>query len=129
MTHLANGLSRVAYQLAGSGKKRALAVFDPLLVANIAVWLAERLGPMAWVRKMDEDGMTTGTVNPPQFVRTMPEIPGGYGDLIERFPGMAPSKFGAAIDLLTIRATGETVIVMSGGSMIRASRQAYRQAA
>ena len=147
-------LLQVAYQLAGAGKKPAVAVFDTALVPGPEAWLTVRLGalsrldfagaavpepdvagtPMepaaavAEVREtrtilvLDPDARMHG----PPFV---PEMAGGYGDPLDRFPGMRPSTIGAVTDLLTIRATGQTVIVIAGARPIRVPRQCHRRAA
>lgn len=104
---------RVAYQLMGSGKKLAVAWFDLSLVPDPAAWLAERLGEMAWVWME-----ATAVPTPPDVtvkVEAVPEVPGGYGELLPFFPNTKPSSSGGVLDLITIRAIGQNVIVFHCG--------------
>ena len=107
---------RVAYQLMGSGKKLAVAWFDLSLVPDPAAWLAERLGEMAWVWME-----ATAVPTPPDVtvkVEAVPEVPGGYGELLPFFPNTKPSSSGGVLDLITIRAIGQNVIVFHCGLIL-----------
>jgi hypothetical protein len=75
------GMVRLDYQRAGRGQRPTLAWFDPALVSDLTVWLAERLGEMAWVRMEATDVATSPEVS--AKAEAVPEVPGGYGDLHE----------------------------------------------
>ena len=67
-----------------------MAWFDLSLVPDPAVWLAERLGGIAWVWME-----ATAAPTPPDVtakVEAVPEVPGGYGELLSFFPNMKPSS-------------------------------------
>jgi hypothetical protein len=44
----ADSVCRVEYQLAEARRSRSVAWHDPALVPDLAAWLTERLGPLAW---------------------------------------------------------------------------------
>ena len=89
-----------------------MAWFDPALVPDPTAWLAERLGEMAWAQ-MEATPATSPEVA--TMVEAVPEVPGGYADLLFFFPRMKPASVGGIQDLLTIRATGQSVIVLHPG--------------
>lgn len=147
------------YQLAGPGKKPSVAWADLALVPDPAVWLAGRLGALAWMRmdrnvaseaEAGEPGVTeTPNVSPelaamravamstdadrlayravlrpsaPEYREgCVPTVRGGYGDPLDLLPGMKPNGSGAVIDILLFIGTGETLIVMTRGAVIRAA--------
>ena len=123
------GMIRIDYQLAGPGKKQAMAWADLALVPDPAAWLANRVGELAWVRITEAARVTPDVVEAPVKVAHPPaanhvviEAAGGSGDLLERFPNMTVSSIGAVIDILTISSTAETVIILGGRITIRAPR-------
>ena len=103
------GMVRLDYQRAGRGQRPTVAWFDPALVSDPTAWLAERLGEIAWVRMGATDAATSPEVS--AKAEAVPEVPGGYGDLLLFFPSMKSASVGGVQDLLTIRGTGRNVIV------------------
>lgn len=77
-------MAHVAYQLAGPGKKPAVAWFDAELISDPAVWLIERLGQLAWVRVAGREPAAREA--PAPGIEAASEVPGGYGDRPAAFP-------------------------------------------
>jgi hypothetical protein len=80
-------LEFVAYQLGGAGHGRSEAWHDPALVPDIAAWLTERLGPLAWCGSPPARG--------PDVVEAMAAaglIPNSPGHAAAIYPGLFSSR-------------------------------------
>jgi len=130
------GLTEVRYQPSGAGRKPAVAWVDLAMVPAPAAWLTGRLGPLsrfevidpavppelaaarAMAMMTDADRLALRArlrPSPPDYRDgAVPLVPDGYGDPPSLFPGMKATWVGAIADILTVRATGQRVIMTAG---------------
>jgi hypothetical protein len=57
-----NGLTQVEYQISGPGHARSVAECDEDLIQEPSVWLAKRLGSLAFCRRLEHIAPVTSAV-------------------------------------------------------------------